>query len=324
MHHAAIKSSLKRGALITAANWEVVVIQFVAESAFKALLMVPVVGAAFLLALLVGGGVFDVLDGGIQDALGSAITGLREHPGALVAYLTGLLIVVVGGSTLMFRIKGGTVRVLVEAEREAPAIEQPPLTLARVRQAARFSLDRFGEGSDRFARRFLRLGLLLLRGVRAERRGVPDHGAGRVPLDDGSDVDDRRLDDRGGRLAGSSARGSRSSTCCICCCRCWSWPTTGRCAPRRGRCRRCSVRERRLIGGIFLVMLALVVLATVASVLATAALGFIGFVPDRGTGRAAAAVAGLARARPVVPVPGPGRAWRLCGRGAVGREPRHE
>ena len=39
------------------------------------------------------------------------------------------------------------------------------------------------------------------------------------------------------------------------------------------------VRERRLIGGIFLVMLALVVLATVASVLATAALGFIGFVP---------------------------------------------
>ena len=39
------------------------------------------------------------------------------------------------------------------------------------------------------------------------------------------------------------------------------------------------VRERRLIGGLFLVMLVLVVLATVASVLATAALGFIGFVP---------------------------------------------
>ena len=81
MHHAAIKSSLKRGALITAANWEVVVIQFVAEATFKALLMVPVVGAAFLLALLVGGGVWDLLDGGIQDALGIAITGLRVHPG---------------------------------------------------------------------------------------------------------------------------------------------------------------------------------------------------------------------------------------------------
>ena len=81
MYHAAIKSSLKRGALVTAANWEVVVIQFVAESAFKALLMVPVVGAAFLLALLVGGGVLDLLDGGVQDALGIAITGLRVHPG---------------------------------------------------------------------------------------------------------------------------------------------------------------------------------------------------------------------------------------------------
>ena len=103
-----------------------------------------------------------MLDTGIQEALGSAISGLREHPGALIAYVTGLLIVVVGGSTLMFRIKGGTVRVLVEAEREAPAIEHPPLTLARVRDAARFSLDRFGEGSDQFARRFLRLGLLLL------------------------------------------------------------------------------------------------------------------------------------------------------------------
>ena len=202
MHHAAIKSFLKRGALITAANWEVVVIQFVAESAFKALLMVPVVGAAFLLALLVGGGVFDVLDSGIQDALGSAVTGLREHPGALIAYITGLLIVVVGGSTLMFRIKGGTVRVLVEAEREAPAIEQPPLTLARVRQAARFSLDRFGEGSDRFARRFLRLGLLLLVVYGLSGAALPDHRPGRVPVDDGSDVDDCRLDDRGGRVAG--------------------------------------------------------------------------------------------------------------------------
>ena len=38
-------------------------------------------------------------------------------------------------------------------------------------------------------------------------------------------------------------------------------------------------RERRLVGGIFLVVVALVLLATAASILATAALGFIGFVP---------------------------------------------
>ena len=55
-----IKLALKRGALITAANWEVVVIQFIADSVFKALLTVPVIGAAFLFALIVGSSVPDV------------------------------------------------------------------------------------------------------------------------------------------------------------------------------------------------------------------------------------------------------------------------
>ena len=278
MHHAAIKSSLKRGALITAANWEVVVIQFVAEATFKALLMVPVVGAAFLLALLVGGGVWDLLDGGIQDALGIAITGLRVHPGALVAYLIGLAIVVIGGSVLMFRIKGGTVRVLVEAEHGAPAIEDPPLTMARVRKAAHFSLDRFGEGSDLYAARFLRLGLLLLCVYALS-------GAAYLITVMAAY---NWMADPTWRLLGSMAAASASLLVGA-----WltvvnllylllqvlvvanDWPvrTAARALPAL------LVRQRRLISGIFLVMLGLVLLATVASVLATAALGFIGFVP---------------------------------------------
>lgn len=278
MHHAAIKSFLKRGALIAAANWEVVVIQFVAEATFKALLMVPVVGGAFLLALLVGGGVFDLLDSGVQDALGIAITELRVHPGALVAYLTGLLIVIVGGSVLMFRIKGGTVRVLVEAEHDAPAIEHPPLTFARVRQAAHFSLDRFGEGSDRYARRFLRLGLLLLAvyalsGAAYLITVMAAYRSTATPT---------------WTLLGPMAAASASLLL-------GAWLTIVNLLylllqvlvvandwPVRAAARALPallVRQRPLIGGIFLVMLALVVLATVASVLATAALGFIGFVP---------------------------------------------
>jgi hypothetical protein len=241
-------------------------------------LTVPVVGAAFLLALLVGGGVLDLLDGGIQDALGIAITRLRVHPGALVAYLTGLLIVIVGGSMLMFRIKGGTVRVLVEAEHDAPAIERPPLTLARLRDAAHFSLDRFVEGSDRFSRRFLRLGVLLL-AVYAL--------SGAAYLVTVMAAYQWMTGPRWTVLGSMTAAGASLAFGA------WltvvnllylllqvlvvanDWPvrTAALALPPL------VARQRRLIGGIFLVMLALVVLATVASVLATAALGFIGFVP---------------------------------------------
>ncbi len=155
-----IKSALKRGALITAANWELVVIQFVAESAFKALLVVPVVGAAFLLALLAGDSVLDLLDGGLQDALAAAIAGLQAHPGALIAYLLGLGVVVIGGSMLMFTIKGGTVHVLVDAERRRAGrrgrrrLPSPTSTSSRAlpsiglaRAATASGHDSFGSGS---------------------------------------------------------------------------------------------------------------------------------------------------------------------------------
>ena len=76
-----IKLALKRGALITAANWEVVVIQFIADSVFKALLTVPVIGAAFLFALIVGSSVPDVLAGDLRTTVILALTTLAEHKG---------------------------------------------------------------------------------------------------------------------------------------------------------------------------------------------------------------------------------------------------
>jgi hypothetical protein len=179
---------------------------------------------------------------------------------------------------LMFHIKGGTVRVLVEAEHEAPAIEHRPLTLARVRQAARFSLDRFGEGSDRFFRRFLGLGLMLLAvyalsgtayliAVMAAYRWTTAPAWTLV----GSAI----------AAAASLAFGAWLTVVnllylllqVLVVAHDWPVATAARALPIL------LVRQRRLIGGVFLVMLLLVVLATVASVLATAALGFIGFVP---------------------------------------------
>src|SRR4029079_10204011 len=98
----AIKASLKRGALVTAANWQVVLIQFVAESAFKALLVVPVAGAAFLVTLLVGGSVEEIVSGDLRQTLGIAIAALGEHRAALGAYLAGVGVVLIGGSILLF------------------------------------------------------------------------------------------------------------------------------------------------------------------------------------------------------------------------------
>ena len=47
-----LKAALKRGALIAAANWPLVIVGFVADSSVKLLLAVPIVGGAFLVALL--------------------------------------------------------------------------------------------------------------------------------------------------------------------------------------------------------------------------------------------------------------------------------
>ena len=45
-----LKLLLKRGALLAAANWPVVLIQFAAQTTFQVLLAVPIVGAAVLVA----------------------------------------------------------------------------------------------------------------------------------------------------------------------------------------------------------------------------------------------------------------------------------
>jgi hypothetical protein len=56
-----LKLSLKRGALVTAANWQVVLVQFVADTLFKTLVAVPVVGGLVLVALIVGGNPMELL-----------------------------------------------------------------------------------------------------------------------------------------------------------------------------------------------------------------------------------------------------------------------
>ena len=53
---------------------------------------------------------------------------LMSEPVALVAFMTAFSIVLLGGSVLMFLVKGGTVEVLLAAEAAAGPIELEPLT----------------------------------------------------------------------------------------------------------------------------------------------------------------------------------------------------
>ena len=114
-----LKHLLKRGALLAAANWQTVAIQFVAETTFQVLLAVPIVGAAVLVAVLLGGDLAELLQGGLRDIFTTIASTLLSEPVALIAFVTAFAVVLLGGSVLMFVVKGGIVEVLVAANAEA-------------------------------------------------------------------------------------------------------------------------------------------------------------------------------------------------------------
>ena len=157
-----LKHLLKRGALLSAANWQTVAIQFVAETTFQVLLAVPIVGAAVLVAVLLGGDLAELLQGNLREIFTTIASTLLSEPLALVAFITAFAVVLLGGSVLMFAVKGGTVDVLVAANAEAGAIERQALTVDLLRHASRFTLQRFTEGCARLFRRYLTLGLALM------------------------------------------------------------------------------------------------------------------------------------------------------------------
>jgi hypothetical protein len=157
-----LKHLLKRGALVAAANWPVIAIQFVAETTFQVLLAVPIVGAAILVAILLGADLVDILQGGLRGMFRTVASALLSEPVALVSFVTAFALVLLGGSALMFVVKGGTVDVLLAANGAAGPIEREPLTLETLRNASMFSLQRFMAGCARLTRPYLLLGLGLM------------------------------------------------------------------------------------------------------------------------------------------------------------------
>lgn len=157
-----LKLLLKRGALLAASNWPAVAIQFVAATTFQVLLAVPLVGAAILVAALLGADIAGLMQGSVREIFTTIASTLLSEPVALAAFVAAFGVVLLGGSVLMFLVKGGTVEVLLAANAAAGPIERQPLTIETFRTAARFSIARYMAGCERLFRPYLALGLTLM------------------------------------------------------------------------------------------------------------------------------------------------------------------
>jgi hypothetical protein len=267
-----LKPVLKRGALVAAANWQVTLIQATADSLFKLLIATPIIGGLFLVGLVIGATPEDLLGLEWREMVGTIITSLLSHPVVLAAFLASLAVMTVGGSLFIFLVKAGAVAVLVKGEREAGAIEHPPLHFDGVRRASKFSAELYIDSARALFPRYARLGFMLM-GIYAV--------SGSLYLVAAYESGFRG--DLGGLLTLVMTAGfvawitiinlvyllmqivMAAEDCSVA--KAWRYVLA-------------FVRqERRGVSTVFGVILALVIAATGVSLLATAALGLIAFVP---------------------------------------------
>jgi len=265
-----LKQTLKRGALVAAANWPITIIQAIADSLFKLLILAPLVGGIFLVALVVGEEPVALISLDPRELATTIATSLLSRPIVLAAWVGALGVVITGGSLFVFLIKGGAVGILVRGERVAGPIEQPPLLPDVVATASAFSVEQFIDSARALFPRYARLGLALMGVYLAS-------GAAYLGVVLGS------RSAEGWLMTGVLTVGFVA------------WITivnllyllvqiviaADDCSVTSAMPRVSAFlhRERRSVAAVFLVVLALVIGATGASVLAMTALGLIAFVP---------------------------------------------
>lgn len=270
---ASSKLALKRGALLTAANWQVVVVQFVADALFTALLAVPVVGGAALVVLTSGLAPHDLFERGVRRAVPAVAAALLAHPLALMAFLAAVGVALLGGSLFMAFVKGGAIAVLLEAETTAGALEHPPLRLDAVQRAGRFRLETATAGAQRLFGRFARLGV----GLAVVYAAV---GGGALAWVVSEGAPDSAWD--AARIAGVTLAVIAAYTIVnLAYLLVQIVVAVDDCDATTGVVRAAAfvAREPRAITVVFAVISTLVALGTAASFFATAALGLIAFVP---------------------------------------------
>ena len=269
--HAFLKPLLKRGAVVAAANWQVTLVQATADSLFKLLLATPVIGGVFLVALVLGSEPQQMMSLEWREMATTIVTSLLAHPAVLVAFLLALGVVVVGGSLLVFLVKGGTVAILVQGERQATTPDAAPLHLEDIASASAFTPEFFISSAEAVFPRYLALGSMLM-GIYlvsglaylsfAFAVGLLGDGLGLAALATLAFVGWITIVNLVYLLIQIVIAADDCSV-----------------ATAVQRVAAFMARERRRLLALFLVVLVLVVMATGASFIATFALGLIGFVP---------------------------------------------
>jgi hypothetical protein len=146
-----LRAALTRGALVTLANWPVILIEFTIESLYKLALAVPVVGGALMVTLLAGGSVRPILSDGVRSAAAQVVSALSSAPVALASFLVAIVIVAAGGSLAMFLVKAGTLTVLIAGERQAAELQHAPFRFDAFHRAYAYRIEALLQGSARSA-----------------------------------------------------------------------------------------------------------------------------------------------------------------------------
>lgn len=154
-------SALRRGALVTAANWPVIVIELVVESLLKFAVAVPVVGGAFMVAVLLGADVRTLVDEGIRSMAELILNLLTSAPLAFASFVAAVALVGFGGSLIMFVVKSGTLAILVVGERVAPDADRTPVRLDWFRRSAAYRGEDLLEAIQHFRGRSTALAVVL-------------------------------------------------------------------------------------------------------------------------------------------------------------------
>lgn len=146
-------AAIRQGALVTFANWPTVAIEFAAESLYKLALGVPIVGGAFMVAVLLGADIRTLVGESVKTTTDLVIASLFNAPVALLSFLAAVGLVALGGSIVMFVIKAGTLAVLVQGERAADELHRGQVRHESLRRAYAYRLETVLQGCQHFGRR---------------------------------------------------------------------------------------------------------------------------------------------------------------------------
>ena len=154
-----IRAALTRGAIVALANWPIVLIEFVVESAYKFAMGVPVVGGAFMVAVLLGADVRSLLGEGLLSAADQILVPLANAPAAMAAFIAALSVVGVAGAVIMFVVKAGTLAVLVHGEANVIDERHHAVGMGMIDEARAYSLKSVWDEARRFEKRAATLAL---------------------------------------------------------------------------------------------------------------------------------------------------------------------